>query len=315
MITNDIAGSTPEPASEQIEALNILLDYWTDSGVLEVREILKDTGLTEDAYQNFRRRRSKKPYSRLASYLEEKITSRQKRSDGIPSFLRSVITECFPRIFWASSNAIRSPNDIFLKHAKAGKEVLNEISNTYSGIFLVYRYSSHLDKEPADIILETASDGQVIKKDPWMICSAMEIIPPKSGDDFVRFKILYRPFERVAGGKLSEIDGIIVAIHELLYFIGLEKTKYPLVIMTVPRYEHKIDLFTGMILRYHEFRRTISSRVGFRRAPDSVKSLNELDDKIGLVTESNVADIIAEFEGNLINVVQYRGKAALLATD
>ena len=72
-------------------------------------------------------------------------------------------------------------------------------------------------------MLETAKDGQKIEEDPWMIPgSAMEIFPAKKDDQFVRFKIYYRPYEQLVE-KLSEIDGIIVAIKEVLYFIGLER--------------------------------------------------------------------------------------------
>ena len=73
--------------------------------------------------------------------------------------------------------------------------------------------------------------------------------------------------------------------------------------MTLPDYDGKIDIFTGMILRYHEFRKTIASRVGFRRAPDDVKSIKQLQEQIGLETESKIVEAISAFDRKLINLV------------
>jgi hypothetical protein len=304
-------GHVSRPA-DKTDALQLLLEYLLRTGSIAPKDILHGAGLTNEQYQNFRRGKGAKHYPAIAKYIAN--TPRLKRLNDFPDFVKPLIGECFPEKFAGAEGGLSSPNDIFLKYANLDRKKLREVSETYAGLFSVYRYSSHIDRKPEKLLVQTGQNLEEVKEDPWMIRSAMEIFEAGDDDQFVRFKIHYRPYEKLRG-KLSEIDGIIIAIKEVLYFVGLERTRYPVVIMTVPNFDGKIDIFTGMILRYHEYRRTIASRVGFMRAPADVKSINELHKEIGLETESKITEAISEFDRNLINDVAYKGKAALIATD
>jgi hypothetical protein len=302
-----------DPMREQRDAFRVLLDCCLKIAAVEPKDIIAGARINNDQYQAFYRRGVNTHYGAISAFIETTTLARLKRLHSIPAYMKPLISFCFPDFFGDTAKTIASPNDVFLRHAHLDAHHRKDISDAYSGIFNVYRYSSHLDKLPAELPVETSGDGKQSKEDPWMICAALEVFAAAEHDEFVRFKLHYRPYE-VLEGEISIIDGIIIAIKELLYFVGLEQTRYPLIIMSVPHHGRKIQMFTGMILRYHEFGRTIASRVGFRRASSEVKSIDDLHDKIGMKRESTLVEEISAFERRLINSINYGGKCALLAT-
>jgi hypothetical protein len=301
-----------QPTNEQRAAFYVVLDYCLRERAAKPEEIEAAAKINHEEYQNFRRGKTGAHYQSVSAFIASVTLARLKKINRIPAYMKPVIEVCFPNFFADKAKTITSPNDVFLRHANLDPNHRNEISEAYSGIFNVYRYSSHLNKPPAPLPLETSADGKHSTEDPWMICAGLEVFEAAEHDHFVRFKLHYRPYEEVEG-SISVIDGIIISIKELLYFVGLEHTRYPLIIMSVPHLGRKIEMFTGMILRYHEYNRTIASRVGFHRAAKGVKSMDELD-RIGMERESKLIEEITPFGRRLINTVNYDGKCALLAT-
>lgn len=302
-----------DPTPDQRGAFDLLLEYCLRVEAVRPAQILTSTKITNVEYQNFRRG-TNTHYKTISTFIERNTLKHMKDTNSIPSYVKPLITLCFPDFF--ADRPIESPNDVFLREANLDSRRRRGIAEAYSGIFNVYRYSSHLHKDPESLIVETSDDGQETKIDPWMICAGLRILPTAEHDEFVRFKILYSPYEVLKGdvstGSISEIDGIIISIKELMYFIGLEQERYPLIIISKPHYGKPIDWFNGLILRHHEFGRTIASRVGFSRAPN-LKSLDDMRDKIGMERESRLLDEIAVFKQRLINSVDFDGKCALLA--
>jgi hypothetical protein len=304
---------TSDPTREQRDVFYAVLEYCLKIDAVEPKDILTGAKITNEDYQKFRRRNGDRHYQTISAFIETRTLARLKQRGNIPTYMRPLISFCFPDFFADEAATIASPNDVFLRYAHRDPRHRKDISDTYSGIFDVYRYSSHLDKRPADLHVEEPKDGEGVKEDPWMIRSALEIFAAAEHDEFVRFKLHYHPYEN-RDGPISIIGGIIIGIKELLYFVGLEPTRYPLIIMSVPHHVRKIQLFTGMILRYHEFGRTIASRVGFRRASSEVKSIDDLHDKIGMKTESTLVEEISVFDRRLVNSIEYGGKSSLLGT-
>jgi hypothetical protein len=302
----------PGPAQDHNDALNTLIQYCLHVKAAEVGQILAAARIDNTDYQNFRKG-SNTHYAAISSFIRNTPLARLKQNNKIPAFIKPLILHCFPGFF--GDKRIESPNDVFLEHADVSTRHRNDISNTYSGIFNVYRYSSHLKLKAAPLEIETSGDGKQSKEDPWMICAGLEVFPAIEHDEFVRFQLHYRAYEIADQTReISHIDGIIISINGLLYFVGVEKTRCPLVIISVAHPGEKIREFTGLILRYHEHGQTIASRVGFKRAPTSVKKIDDLDKNIGLERESKLINEIAVFNNRLINEIEYDGKSALVAT-
>lgn len=304
-----------EPTSDQLRTLPVLIDILRRLGIIDIPQILTETRLDNTVFSNFMRGRSGVYYANFAGCISNKI---KNRIGSIQEIYHPIIHTCFPKLVKIKEKAREtiSPNDIFLPYARRDAESQQDVARTYGGVFEIYRYSSHIERKPEKIEVSSHPEGKIdLIDDPWMIHSVMQVNPATERNSFATFDLYYRPTNRGEKGAISKIRGIILPIRAMVYFLGLEEHRYPLIMMTTQKFEEKIQLFVGMIMRYHEYRRTITSRVGFRRILDESKGINDLTGGIGLVTESRIREIIEEFDKGLLNHVEYGGRAALLALD
>jgi hypothetical protein len=306
------------PPPGQAEAVRLVIDFLKRKKILSPENIKSKTEISHNDYSSFMRGFNTK-YKEISDCVLQTVKS---RIHSMPEYMLPIVEAAFPQLSDALSEEIYSPNKIFLTYAAKDVVAKRDIIDSYVGKFDVYRYSSHLDKKPMELPVDTHPENKTTVPDPWLIHAVMEIEKHRENEDYARFKIYYRPYEQVEGpygqveeGNTFEINGIILPIKDILYFIGLEQTRYPMMIMCVPENVPVIKIFTGMVIRYHERRRIIASRVGFKRVADNTKTLEQLKDTVGLVRESRLGRTLDVFGTKLINEVEYGGRCALLARE
>lgn len=121
---------------------------------------------------------------------------------------------------------------------RLSKEVLEKLSQVYTGVYLFARYRARSQMPPAEK-----------KAEKFITSGVCEILPYDEGEGVVRFKNRTAECDYATSGDFSEFGGYLIPFGEYIFFVGDEgKNTYPLMaaIQQAPKREtyHK-----GLLLR------------------------------------------------------------------
>lgn len=233
-----------------------------------------------------------------------------------PRHIRSALRTVYGDKY-AFTPATATLNEVFTAVQDPDRYTQN-ISDRYSGVWHVVRYSSHVEPDGPKAVEKGDGDW-----DSVVIFAALQILARNEENELPKFVVYYQPYEPNGLREFRKVLGSIMSVGggDNMLLIGYDTGKpFPLDIIAeqlqAARGDPPAQFFRGFVKRRHEHGNIIVSRVAFLRAK-TAKTIDELKPMIGLYQESDFRKQFAEILdvdlalNTARNTIAFGGKAAL----
>ncbi len=168
---------------------------------------------------------------------------------------------------------------IFASLTKNNSPLLRELSESYKGIYRIYRYNAHLNVQENEV------------QEPARVMRALIHILPISGMDLYRRYIAYYPNNAPQDSNIHEEHGIVIPIKTHIYCIGRDEQEYPITMVFRDLKGRKT--INGLSLRCHSKNRLMATRFHWVKIDQGAR-----DDETILEEEKKLLSIYNEDGSN-----------------
>ncbi|WP_375228593.1 hypothetical protein [Roseobacter sp. S98] len=317
---NADASEPTQMSKESTLALTTLLHHhWVTSyraSSISQKELAEEFDITPNALNNFMRQGAPGK-SDEGSALERirdrlyKIYIEERGINDAPDYIRRACAEAFPD---EPDLARLLRGDVGVIFAEWGSATTDDIwakvDEVYAGCYDVFRYAARVlpGSEPEEKKDENNNTYFV----SMAIQAAMQIFPREKNQLFPRFELHYNPEPVEDGFPPRKSSGSVVVVNRHMYLIGKEEVFSSPLFMACKFNPVSSLEFTGLVTRHHDGGGEVfSSRVLFRRN-DAVKNIEELSERLGVLSEEALPDEIKPKRRRFLNATDYKGKGALI---
>ena len=309
---------------DQIAALAALLHHYkyesirklgtSKQGISEAK-LAAEFGIKSPQFNNFLRQGAAGKDGIVAQRVSEGLFDHYIKSghiEGSPSYVRRICAQAFDHDPDLSRLLNGDVGTVFDECSAGTQEKTWEaFKENWTKVFDIYRYAPRvIPTDPPK--QETGVDGSV-KFTSNAVRAALQIFKPQDNQKYPRFELHYKPF------KVDDVQPPLIAhgscfvVGPYLYLIGKEDAHdRPLMLVCKFLNPNSAINFTGLVIRHHDGGgEAFCSRCYFQRN-DTVKDIAELKDELGVISEAELPDEIAELSMKFLNDTDYGGKGALL---